>query len=367
MERARATPCFRWRGASMCTRQPSPKWTIGAFRSVRFRHGGSYNERMRSTIAAFLVLALTACSGGSGSGDPTPTATPTPTPTATPTPVAPLRFIALGDTGKANEGQTNVAAAMADQCAAEGCDFVILLGDNFYDNGVSSTSDTLWTTMFVDPYAAVDVPFYAVLGNHDYGGNGAGNDFPKGQHQIDYSAVNPKWRMPDNRYSFTAGPATFLALDTNKIMYGILEDQPAFAASVLSSASTPWILAVGHHPYISNGPHGNAGTYEGIPNVPVTSGANVKAFFDDSICGNVDAYLCGHDHSRQLLDGPVGCPMLNVVSGAGASATTLQPNNASLFESTELGFAYVVVTGTSLTISMIGTDGGVDFTLTRTK
>ena len=84
-----------------------------------------------------------------------------------------LRFAALGDTGKGNTGQQNMANALAAKCLADGCDFVQLLGDNFYDSGVSSPTDSLFNTYFEVPYAAVTAPFWAVLGNHDYGGGGA--------------------------------------------------------------------------------------------------------------------------------------------------------------------------------------------------
>lgn len=48
---------------------------------------------------------------------------------------APLRFVAVGDTGKGNDTQQQVADAIRDHCAAEGCDFAVLLGDNLYPEG----------------------------------------------------------------------------------------------------------------------------------------------------------------------------------------------------------------------------------------
>jgi hypothetical protein len=46
--------------------------------------------------------------------------------------------------------------------------FVIALGDNFYNDGTESTEDELWETAFHDVYAApsLNVPWYGVLGNH---------------------------------------------------------------------------------------------------------------------------------------------------------------------------------------------------------
>lgn len=52
---------------------------------------------------------------------------------------------------------------------------IIALGDNFYNNGVSSTNDYLWEDLwreiYLNPYPNLSqIPWYAVLGNHDYGG-----------------------------------------------------------------------------------------------------------------------------------------------------------------------------------------------------
>ena len=55
----------------------------------------------------------------------------------------PVRFVAMGDTGEGNADQATVAAAIETLCAAQGCDFVLLLGDNFYDVGVEDVNDTL--------------------------------------------------------------------------------------------------------------------------------------------------------------------------------------------------------------------------------
>ena len=55
-----------------------------------------------------------------------------------------IKFVAMGDAGKANEGQKLVAKAIKEKCDKDGCDFVILLGDNIYDSGVDSLQDKQW-------------------------------------------------------------------------------------------------------------------------------------------------------------------------------------------------------------------------------
>ena len=135
--------------------------------------------------------------------------------------------------------QIAVANAMAAQCTASGsCDFIIVraaprrvpacvsvcvsadasaaarvrvcymydqqnTGDNFYDLGiVDGTSDSQWTTAFQNVYTKAlfgNIPFLSTLGNHDYSilsPNAASS-------QIAYSAVDPRWVLPDHQYART--------------------------------------------------------------------------------------------------------------------------------------------------------------------
>lgn len=278
-----------------------------------------------------------------------------------------VRFVALGDTGTGSSEQKKVGNAISALCKSRGCDFVQLLGDNLYESGASSVDDPIWQAKFEVPYAAIDLDFYAVLGNHDYGANGAGTDFPKGRNEIDYTAKSKKWKMPAAYYHYApssgGGAVELFALDTNMSMFGQDAAQKTDVAGWLAASTAEWKIAVGHHPYKSNGPHGNAGSYDAVfgASLPPMNGVGVKRYLEDTICGKVDLYLSGHDHSRQWLNESCKGTEL-AVSGAGAKTTELGGKNPSLFESLELGFLYIVIEGKKLTADFVDENGNVEFT-----
>jgi hypothetical protein len=294
---------------------------------------------------------------------------------ASPPASKPVRFVAMGDTGTGTNDQLKVGNAIAALCKARGCDFVQLLGDNIYPSGVSSADDPAWQTHFETPYAAVDLDFWAVLGNHDYGHDGAGTDPGKGQNQIAYTAKSKKWKLPSAYWRHVpptgGGAVEIFGLDTNAVFIGnaLYPGQDAAqrkdVTAWITASQATWKIAVGHHPYLSNGKHGNAGSYDKVP-IPPFNGKNVKSFLEDTICGKVDVYLSGHDHSRQWLNESCKGTEL-AVSGAGAKATALGGTNPALFQSLALGFLYIVIDGKTLTAEFVDENGKTEFTHAITK
>ena len=213
---------------------------------------------------------------------------------------------------------------------------------------------------------------YAALGIHDYGHGGAVTDFGKGKNQIDYTAKSTKWKMPSAYYHFApksgGGAVELFALDTNMAMFSRDGEQRKDVAGFIAASKAEWKIAFGHHPYKSNGPHGNAGNYDAKAGIslPIVDGKGVKEYLEATICGKVDLYLSGHDHSRQWLnESCMGTEL--AVSGAGAKATELPGKNATLFQSLELGFLYVTIEGKKLTAEFIDENGQTEFTHTMTK
>ncbi len=282
-------------------------------------------------------------------------------------PPASFRFVAVGDTGKGNQGQLDVARGIGRYCRVHGCDFAVLLGDNIYDSGVTSAADPQFAHKFETPYAGLGLPFHVVLGNHDYGGGGAGDEHHKGQFQIDYTRRSRTWRLPAAYYRWQRGEVELFALDTNAQMHSRDTDQARDVAMWITSSTARWKIAYGHHPYRSNGPHGDAGRYEGAAGVTPWSGDGVKHFFDAHICGQVDLYLSGHDHSRQWLTEPCGGRTELVVSGAGASASSLPGAHPTHFQSLALGFVAIAIEGGTLTAEAVDVNGQVEWTRTLTR
>jgi hypothetical protein len=156
-------------------------------------------------------------------------------------------------------------------------------------------------------------------------------------------------------------------------------NQAAWLPTVLMEVQgKDWVFMAGHHPYRSNGTHGNAGAYDApelggitLPNpLPIQNGDAIKAFFEQHLCNVSDVYFAGHDHSRQWLNEPSQlCGTEMVISGAGASTTEIRARgNAACFEdATEPGFFYVDVDGNTFTGTFYDAAGNVDFTRTFTK
>jgi hypothetical protein len=286
-----------------------------------------------------------------------------------------VRFVAIGDAGKANDGQKAVGKAIAAKCKASGCDMVLLLGDNFYDTGVKDESDGQFITKFEQPYADVDAPFWVSLGNHDYGGEGAGYELWKADYYKKYAQKNPKFVYPSQWWDKVAGPAHFFAMDTNLFMYGLGQEQINELKPKIVASNATWKIAFGHHPLLSNGKHGNAGQYEGIPGIPIVSGITVKSAYDEIICGKVDILFTGHDHSRQYLKLSDKCPgTVLIVSGAGASTTEINgksfffdPAPAWFQDADKPGFLWVELKGEEGYIEFINQDGLVEYSRTFSK
>lgn len=278
-----------------------------------------------------------------------------------------ISFIAIGDWGKRGEyNQKDVAIQMGYWAASNKADFVISLGDNFYENGVSSTNDSQWQLSYENIYnsQSLQIPWYASLGNHDYNGNV--------QAQIDYSDISPRWKMPSRYYSFIkkiddSTTALFVILDTNPICESddeykkdpngeILKIdnkvQIRWLDSTLANTPAKWKFVCGHHTIISGGYHGGVREMQELID-PVL------------IKNNVDVYFCGHDHDMEhLKKGKINY----FVSGGGSLTRTCDDTKFTKFYASDLaGFLGVNLSKNELTAAFTDFMGNVVYTTSIKK
>lgn len=229
-----------------------------------------------------------------------------------------VRFLAFGDAGFGSPDQRRVADAMARVCEREGCDLALMLGDNVYWAGVNGTADPAWREKFEEPYANLSIPFRPVLGNHDAAG---GN----GDHQVDYTRVSGKWRMPARNHTFVEGPAVFYALDLTdaaRARGATVADWRTMRAlnETLDGTDAAWRIVYSHFPLAGNGKYGAAGRYENVSG----RGEAVRALVETAVCPRADLYLAGHEHVLEWLEPTEACPGTElVVSGAAGSARAI--------------------------------------------
>src|SRR5262245_55898356 len=91
---------------------------------------------------SFAWVLLAACGSESSPLEGNPPASNPPVETEV------LQFFAFGDWGTGDDPQKQVADAVTSFCQTQHCDFGLLLGDNFYPAGVSSTADIQWQDKF---------------------------------------------------------------------------------------------------------------------------------------------------------------------------------------------------------------------------
>lgn len=273
-----------------------------------------------------------------------------------------VRFVAFGDQGEGNEAQQMVANAAEIVCAERGCDFALLLGDNFYDVGVTSEMDEQFIDKFETMYDGLDMRFYVVLGNHDYGQ--LANEWYRGNYQVEYTQSSDKWYLPHYWYTFSSesGGTQFFAFDTARMMWNHdVNDQRQWLQSEMAASTAAWKIAFAHHPYLSNGEHGNAGNYEGLDFLPFINGEIVKDFIDDFVCGQAQVYISGHDHNRQVFD-PV-CGTHFFVSGASSKTSDFvfrDDNPTQWADDQREGFLWVEIEGIELVAAFYDLDGNLD-------
>ncbi|MDB6052452.1 MAG: acid phosphatase [Pseudomonas sp.] len=243
-----------------------------------------------------------------------------------------VSLIAIGDQGSGNFQQWAVAYAMENVAETDGrLDMVVLLGDNFYGKSLTGTSDLSWRTKFESVYWGrwlSHVPFYAVLGNHDY---------PDSQQiEIEYSRKHKgsgRWQMPDHTYMRDFGTddgrpvVRMVFIDTSVPVSELPAQIKILEQGFQQPGPEPiWRVVAGHHPVRNVGEHDE-------DSVMVTELLPVLRRL------NVDLYLSGHDHNQQLIL-KEGEPAWVISGGGGQKLYPLKEKHSPVsFAKSEAGFA----------------------------
>ena len=256
----------------------------------------------------------------------------------------PLHVVAFGDFGSGRPEQRETADAISRRHAAQPFDLGLTMGDNFYRCGVKSVTDAKWKTRWEDLYTPLGVPFYATLGNHDYGHPDVICLFTPGSPgaQVEYTKHSKSWRMPARYYTYVAGPVRFIAIDTE----GWTDRQLAWIGEVLrKSAGEPgvrWRVVYGHHPIFTSGVHINQRRI----------GALRRHLLPVLMAGGVDLFIAGHDHDMERLHAD-GMDFL-IAGGGGAKIRKIgKLETPSVFSAVSNGFLELHATNTELTAQFL--------------
>ena len=270
-----------------------------------------------------------------------------------------FRFAVIGDWGWWGQAdQVKVAAAMEKVGSECAYDFIVSTGDNFYDAGVDSLGDVLWTISYESVYTGshLQCPWYVVLGNHDYRGAPSV--------EIAYSSISPRWKLPSKYFKeqFSAGgneSVEMFFMDSNPYQKDLLGagssypelnaldtvSQNGWIESGLRNSSADWKLVIGHHPLYTCGVRKNQPQdmrkFEGL--------------FNET---HVDAYFCGHEHDLQVHK-PEGSVTYFVSGGGGHKRPIQTPFEFTHFARSTLGFMVVEITSGKMTVTSYNENGQV--------
>ncbi len=291
---------------------------------------------------------------------------------------AKFTFLTLGDWGKANAYTRNNAHAIGAVASEIKAQFMCLLGDNFYNNGVSSISDPLWQTGFEEIFTSPSIssiPFYAILGDVDYHGNESA--------QIAYYETHRegRWVMPDYNYTkrfllpHGVGSLEIFAFDAIRVAYDAREEQDPQSdisneekivrqqqqlnalESSLQISNADWKIVMGHYPVYSTGENGD--TLQLLEKVVPL----MKRY-------DVDMYLSSHNHILEHISWE-GIEYFTIGKGTNLSESLRSESAAAsglmYADTSSIGFGAVTATADALSVTLYNSDGNSIYTYTRTS
>lgn len=268
-------------------------------------------------------------------------------------PTSQVTLLALGDQGSGDLQQWRVARGMERVAESEGgLNMVLLLGDNFYGKPLKGTGDAAWQLKFERVYRGdwlSHVPFYAVLGNHDYPSSAAV--------ELDYGrkgAGSGRFQMPDPFYVRDFGETEgrpllrVVFLDTSQNAAGRQRQADFLQAAFAKDGPAPlWKMVVAHHAIRSGG--GKHGEDQEL----------LAQLLPAMQRSGVDIYLSGHEHNQQVVVHP-GEPAWLISGGGGQTIDGFKPappTDDVPFAVAQPGFARLAFTPEQLQLAYYDADG----------
>ena len=268
-----------------------------------------------------------------------------------------INFLVVGDWGRNGEfHQKDVAHQMGLEATKNHSSFILSMGDNFYPDGVISTTDPQWNKSFEDIYTnySLNIPWFTAFGNHDYRGSI--------QAQLDYSKISRRWRTTERYYSFektipnSSEKALFVFIDSNPFDETLSrkshsdlasqdkEAQLEWLEKTLATSTASWKIVIGHHPLYTTG-------------VRRDKMLDVrKVFLPIFEKHKVNAYLAGHEHDLQHQK-PEGFTHY-FVSGAGSEIRPVtKDEQQTKFAISDHGFMSMQLLKDKLNVQVINFEG----------
>lgn len=281
----------------------------------------------------------------------------------------PLNLIVANDLGRNGYyDQKPVAAMMGRMAENIGIECVVAAGDVHHFEGVRSTSDPLWLTNYelIYDHPELMIPWYAILGNHEYRGNP--------QAVIDYSHISGRWNMPAPYYTKVLESdgitLRLVMIDTAPLINkyrrdsedypqaGKMDDvrQLAWIDSVLTAAHEDWVIVVGHHPIYADTDKSDSERLD------------LQKRLDPILRRhkNVDFYICGHIHNFQHIRRP-DASFDYVVNTSGSLSRPVHKIEGTQFCSDVTGFSVLTADKKELSLHLIDKKGQVVYTIHRNK
>jgi 3',5'-cyclic AMP phosphodiesterase CpdA len=206
-----------------------------------------------------------------------------------------VKFAVIGDSGRGDQAQHDVAAQMVSWRQRFSYDFVLMLGDNIYDSHTPAD----YVSRFEEPYHPLldaGVKFYAALGNHDEPASIHYDKFNMGGQRY-YS-----FRRAEMSVEGIAGAGVrFFALDSRTLDAEQLE----WLRTALKESASRWKIVYLHHPIYTSGRYGSGAR---------TLRASLEPVLVE---GDADVVLAGHEHFYEHVVPQRG--IVYFISGAAGS------------------------------------------------